>query len=173
MKYLLVTLFTLTTLLLFQAQNTIAVWNYNTITGAPASPIADIGAGSSQVVGSLVVANAATGMDPIINNGCGAQNGTNPGAWSFTANPGATNESSGVQYNVSTVGFQNIVFTWDQRWSGTATNTVRVQYTLDGTTWTNFTMTNANTTFCNGTIDNGRFQNNGIGDRYRRISVNF
>lgn len=155
------------------SQNTIALWNYNTITGSPTTPLADIGSGTSQVVGSLVVATAATGMDPIINNGCGAQNGTAPGAWSFTANPGASNESSGVQYNVSTVGYQNILFTWDQRWSNTATNTVRVQYTLDGTTWTNFTMTSANTTFCNGSIDNGRFQNNGVGDQYRRISVNF
>jgi hypothetical protein len=155
------------------SQNTIALWNYNSITGTPAAPTADIGTGTSQVVGSLVVTNANTGMDPIINNGCGAQNGTNPGAWSFTANPGTTNESSGVQYNASTVGYQNILFTWDQRWSNTATNTVRVQYTLDGTTWTNFTMTSANTTFCNGTIDNGRFQNNGFGDQYRRISVNF
>ena len=173
MKYLLVTLFTLTTLLLLQAQSTVALWNYNTITGAPASPAADIGTGSSQVIGSMVVANAATGMDPVINNGCGTQNGLNPGAWAFTATPGLTNESSGVQYNASTVGIQNILFTWDQRWSGTAANTVRLQYTLDGTTWTNFTMTTANTTFCNGSIDNGRFQNNGVGDQYRRIKADF
>lgn len=155
------------------AQNTIALWNYNTITGAPTNPLADVGTGTSQVVGSMVVVTAATGMDPVINNGCGAQNGTNPGAWSFTANPGASNESSGVQYNASTVGSQNILFTWDQRWSNTATNTVRLQYTLDGTTWTNFTMTSSNTTFCNGSIDNGRFQNNGVGDQFRRISVDF
>ena len=154
-------------------QSTVALWNYNTITGAPASPAADIGTGSSQVIGSMVVATAATGMDPVINNGCGAQNGLNPGAWAFTATPGLTNESSGVQYNASTVGIQNILFTWDQRWSGTATNTVRLQYTLDGTTWTNFTMTTANTTFCNGSIDNGRFQNNGVGDQYRRIKADF
>jgi hypothetical protein len=155
------------------SQNIIALWNYNTITGAPVAPIADVGTGTSSVVGSMVVANAASGMDPVINNGCGAQNGTNPGAWSLTANPGATNESSGVQYNVSTVGFQNILFTWDQRWSNTATNTVRVKYTLDGTNWLDFTMTPTNTTFCNGSIDNGRFQNNGVGDHYRRISVDF
>lgn len=155
------------------AQNIVALWNYNSITGAPTAPIADIGTGTSSVVGSMVVATAATGMDPVINNGCGTQNGLNPGAWSFTANPGTTNESSGVQYNASTVGFQNIRLTWDQRWSGTSTNTVRLQYTLDGTNWTNFDMTAANTTFCNGSIDNGRFQNNGVGDQYRRISVNF
>ncbi len=155
------------------SQNIIALWNYNTITGAPAAPIADVGTGTSSAVGSMVVANAATGMDPVINNGCGLQNGVNPGAWSFTANPGTTNESSGVQYNVSTLGFQNILFTWDQRWSNTATNTVRVKYTLDGTNWLDFTMTPTNTTFCNGTIDNGRFQNNGVGDQYRRIAINF
>jgi hypothetical protein len=154
-------------------QSTVALWNYNTITGAPASPTADIGTGSSQVIGSMVVATAATGMDPVINNGCGAQNGLNPGAWAFTATPGLTNESSGVQYNASTVGIQNILFTWDQRWSNTAANTIRLQYTLDGTTWTNFTMTTANTTFCNGSIDNGRFQNNGVGDQYRRIKADF
>jgi len=154
-------------------QSTVALWNYNTITGAPASPAADIGTGSSQVIGSMVVATAATGMDPVINNGCGTQNGLNPGAWAFTATPGLTNESSGVQYNASTIGIQNILFTWDQRWSGTAANTVRLQYTLDGTTWTNFTMTTANTTFCNGSIDNGRFQNNGVGDQYRRIKADF
>jgi hypothetical protein len=34
-------------------------------------------------------------------------------------------------------------------------------------------MTSSNTTFCNGVIDNGRFQNNGVGDQYRRISVSF
>jgi hypothetical protein len=173
MKKVILSFFYLTLITVGWTQNTIAVWNYNTITGSPAAPIADIGTGTSSVVGSMVVATSATGMDPIINNGCGAQNGTNPGAWSFTANPGATNESSGVQYNVSTVGFQNILLTWDQRWSGTSANTVRVKYTLDGTNWLDFNMTPSNTNFCNGSIDNGRFQNNGVGDQYRRISVNF
>jgi hypothetical protein len=34
-------------------------------------------------------------------------------------------------------------------------------------------MTDQNTTYCNGVIDGGRFQNNGVGDQYRRISVDF
>jgi hypothetical protein len=157
---------------LSHAQQIVALWNYDGITGAPVTTSANVGLGTSSVVGSMVVATAATGMDPIINNGCGSQNGTNPGAWSFTSNPGTTNESSGVQFSASTVGVQNIKFTWDQRWSNTATNTVRLQYTLDGSTWINFTMTSQNTSFCNGSLDNGRFQNNGIGDQYRRISVN-
>jgi len=155
------------------AQSHIALWNYNAIVGAPTAPVADLGAGTSSIVGSLVVGSAATGMDPIINNGCGSQNGLNPGAWAFTASPGLTNESNGVQYNVSTVGFQNIFFTWDQRSSNTAVNTMRVKYTLDGTTWTDFVMTDQNTTYCNGVLDGGRFQNSAVGDNYRRVSVNF
>lgn len=155
------------------AQSQIALWNYNTIVGSPTTYNADLGVGTSSIVGTLTVAAAATGMDPIINNGCGAQNGVNPGAWAFTAVPGLTNESNGVQYNVSTVGYQNIKFTWDQRWSGTSTNTVRVKYTTDGIAWTDFVMTDQNTTYCNGVLDAGRFQNNGVGDQYRRISVDF
>lgn len=155
------------------AQANIAVWNYDAITGQPTNPVADVGNGSSSFIGSLTLLNAATGMHPTTNNGCGTQNGTNPGAWAFTANPGATNESSGVQYTTSTVGYQGIKFTWDQRCSNTATNTVRVQYTTDGTSWQNFTMTGSNTTFCNGSIDNGRFETNTSGDQYRRISVDF
>ena len=158
----------------FLGQNTLAGWNYNTIVGAPAAPLADIGTGTSNVVGSMVVASAATGMDPIINNGCGSQNGTNPGAWAFTATPGALNESSGVQYMASTLGSSNITFTWDQRCSNTATNTMRVKYTTDGTTWNDFIMTPSNTTYCSGTINaNGCFENSAIGDQYRRVSLDF
>ena len=155
------------------AQSQIALWNYNTIIGSPTTYNADLGVGTSSIVGSLTVTSAATGMDPIINNGCGAQNGLNPGAWAFTAAPGLANETNGVQYNVSTVGYQNIKFTWDQRWSGTSVNTVRVKYTTDGLAWTDFVMTDQNTTYCNGVLDGGRFQNNGVGDQYRRISVDF
>jgi 2',3'-cyclic-nucleotide 2'-phosphodiesterase (5'-nucleotidase family) len=169
-------LFTIISLLLIAtnawSQSTIALWNYDGITGTPATPTANVGSGTSLKIGSFVVASAATGMDPFINDGCGTQNGVNPGAWAITANPGLTNESSGVQFSASTVGYSNIVFTWDQRSSSTAVNTVRLQYTLDGTTWTNFTMTVNNTTFCLGELNDGRFQNSTADASYRRISVN-
>ena len=90
------------------SQSTIALWNYDNITGTPATPIANVGSGTSLKIGSFVGASAATGMDPLLNDGCGSQNGLNPGAWAFTATPGLTNESSGVQYNASTVGYSNI-----------------------------------------------------------------
>ena len=34
----------------FLGQNTLAGWNYNTIVGAPAAPLADIGTGTSNVL---------------------------------------------------------------------------------------------------------------------------
>ncbi|RYF68646.1 MAG: hypothetical protein EOO39_19035, partial [Cytophagaceae bacterium] len=49
---------------------------------------------------------------------------------------------------------------------------MRLQYTINGTTWINFNMAGANTTFCDGAINNGRFQASANGDRFRRISVN-
>jgi len=158
-----------------KAQNTIALWNYNSISAAAVlTTSADVGTGVGTIVGSLSASANNTGMDPIINNGCGTQNGTAPGAWSFTANPGAANQSSGVQYMASTVGNYNINFTWDQRASNTSANTIRLKYTTDGVTWNDFTMTAANTTFCNGSINaNGCFEHNTTGDIYRRISVSF
>jgi hypothetical protein len=55
-----------------------------------------------------------------------------------------------VQFNVSTVGKQNIVVTWDERVSNTGSKYVRLQYTTNGTTFTDFptaTAINAATLF--------------------------
>jgi hypothetical protein len=149
----------------------LATWTYEPLEGTTSNPTPNTGTGSSAIVGALSGAGTGTGMNTA--TGCGTQT-TGTSAWAFSsANPGATNESSGVQYNCSTVGHTDIRFTWEQRWSNTATNTVRLQYTTDGTIWNNFTMTDANTTYCLGTLNNGRFEANTTGDQFRRISVNF
>lgn len=148
----------------------LAIWTYEPLQGTASNPTPNIGSGSSSVEGSMTGAGTGTGMNTA--TGCGAQtSGTT--AWAIgTANPGSLNESSGVRFNTSTVGYTNIRFTWEQRWSNTATNTVRLQYTLDGTTWNNFDMTDQNTTYCLGALNNGRFEANTTGDQFRRISVN-
>lgn len=152
------------------SQTTISQWTYEPLQGTTANPTPNTGIGSSALVGSMTSPGTATGM-LLAGTGCGTQNGANPGAWAIaTANPGATNESSGAQFNVSTIGYTGITVSWDQRWSNTSTNTVRLQYTTDGTTWNNFTMTAGNTTLCAGVIDNGRFETN-AGDQYRRVIV--
>lgn len=160
------------------AQTVITSWNYDPLQGAVANPTPNSGLGTSTVVNpnfttEIITPGSATGMDATTGAGCGAQNGVN--AWALNPfDPGTTNESNGVQFNTSTVGYQNIFFTWDQRWSNTSANTIRLQYTLDGSTWTPFVMSAANTTYCNGTINgNGCFETNTTGDQYRRIRVDF
>jgi hypothetical protein len=155
---------------LSMAQVTISTWNYEPLQGTNAAPTPNTGSGTSLLVGSMTGAGTATGINTV--SGCGAQV-TGQTAWAIgTAAPGATNESSGAQWNVSTVGYENIIFAWEQRWSGSSTNTVRLQYTTNGSTWTNFSMDALNTTFCDGTLNNGRFETNTTADRYRRITVN-
>ncbi|MFN7674362.1 SdiA-regulated domain-containing protein, partial [Flavobacterium sp.] len=153
------------------SQTTISQWTFEPLQGTNANPTPNTGSGSATLVGSMTGVATATGM-LLSGSGCGAQSGANPGAWAIaTANPGTTNESSGAQFNVSTVGRSGIIVQWDQRFSNSSTNTVRLQYTTDGTTWNNFTMTASNTTLCAGSLNNGRFENN-AGDVYRRVIVN-
>ena len=149
------------------AQTTISQWTFEPLQGTNANPTPNTGSGSASLVGSMTGVGTGTGMS---GTGCGTQT-TGTFAWAIgTANPGTTNESSGAQFNVSTVGRSGIIVQWDQRFSNTATNTVRLQYTTDGSTWNNFTMTASNTTLCAGSLNNGRFENN-AGDLYRRVIV--
>ncbi len=103
----------------------IAVWTYEPLQGAAATPTPNIGSGTSAVVGSMTGTSTATGSA----TGCVQTSGNT--AWAIgTANPGTTNESSGVEYRTSTVGYENITFSYDHRLSNTATRTARIQYTL-------------------------------------------
>lgn len=158
----------------FCSNGQIANWNYEPIQGTFSNPTSNSGSGTSSIVnlgGGTITPGSRTGMNPL-GTGCGVQDGVT--AWALEPfDPGTSNESNGAQFNCSTVGFQNITFTWDQRWSNTAANTLRAQYTIDGTTWVSFTMTTGNTTFCGGIINgNGCFESN-AGDVFRRLSVNF
>ena len=63
--------------------------------------------------------------------------GTNK-AWSTKTYPTATNDNktAGVQFNVSTVGYYDISLSWYQQNSQSASRYARLQYTLDGATFT-------------------------------------
>ncbi|MBC7884177.1 MAG: choice-of-anchor I family protein [Saprospiraceae bacterium] len=148
----------------------IANWTYEPLQGNSANPTPNVGTGTSALVGEMVgFGGTGTGMNTL--TGCGSQtSGTS--AWAISsAKPGTVNESSGAQFNTSTLGYENIMVSWEQRWSNTATNTVRLQYTTDGTNWINFNMTSGNTSFCLGSLNDGRFETNTSGDQYRRTSV--
>lgn len=151
----------------------ISSWTFEPFLGTASNPLPNVGAGSASIVnlgGGVITPGARTGM---AGTGCGAQSGVT--AWAFEPfDPGTSNESNGAEFRASTLGYQDVSFTWDQRWSNTAANTVRLQYTTDGTTWVSFNMTAGNTTFCAGSINsNGCFEANTTGDEYRRTTVNF
>ena len=152
------------------SQATIASWTYDSLLPNTTNPTSDVGNGFSSLVGITALPQSFTGLNS--TTGCGKDNSGK--AWSHANfDPGSSNEVNGVQYKVSTTGFSNIKFSWDQHFTNTAPNTVRLQYTInDGTTWTNFTMVNGtNTTICAGSINtNGCFETN-AGDTYRRITV--
>jgi len=128
----------------------IAQWNFNSVSAdtnvgtGVTSP--SIGSGTAALIGGTT-ATFATGSagDP-------ASSGSDNSAWNTTAYPAATanNKTSGVQFNVSTVGKQNLVVSWDERVSNTGSKYVRLQYTTNGTTFFDFptaTAVNAATVF--------------------------
>jgi 2',3'-cyclic-nucleotide 2'-phosphodiesterase (5'-nucleotidase family) len=155
----------------------IAVWTYEPLQGTAATPTPNIGSGSSAIVGSMTGASTATGS----STGCAQTTGTT--AWAIgTANPGATNESSGVEYRTSTVGYSDITFSYDHRISNTGTRTARIQYTLDGSTWTNMDLDGSNydNSACasRGAIDNGRVDagdpvGTNVSDSWGRRTIDF
>jgi len=155
------------------AQATIASWTYDAVQGTLSNPTPNVvlTSGSSSLVNITPPTQSFTGLNS--TTGCGKENSGK--AWSHANfDPGSSNEVNGVQYKVSTVGFSNIKFSWDQHFTNTAPNTVRLQYTINGIDWINFTMVDGtNTTICAGSINvNGCFETI-TGDYYRRIIVDF
>jgi hypothetical protein len=101
---------------------TIADWTFETSQPATAGPFApELGAGAA--TGSH--AGAAVYSSP-------AGNGS---SHSFSSNTWAKNDY--YQFQVSTVGLSNIMFSWDQTSSNTGPRDFQLQYSTDGTSFTN------------------------------------
>jgi hypothetical protein len=93
-----------------------------------------LGSGTAALIGGTT-ATFATG-----STGDPASSGSDNSAWNTTSYPAATanNKAAGAQFNVSTVGKQNVVVSWDERVSNTGSKYVRLQYTTNGTTFFDF-----------------------------------
>jgi len=118
-------------------------WNFNgpannQVPGGNLSPTPSTGVGSASLVG---------GVTAEVNFGSGAVNGgsSDPAgaappnyAWQTTtyAPQGQQSGQRGVQFNVSTVGWDSIVVNWDQRHSNTSSRWLQFLYSLDGTNFT-------------------------------------
>jgi hypothetical protein len=156
---------------IINAQTVISQWNFETSITIPST-----GNGTNTIIGSMSGAASSTGSV----TGCVQQTGT--GAWQIgSANPGTVNESSGVQFMFSTLGYDSIVFEYDHRISNSGTRTVRVQYTIDGTNWINLDVTSLtyiNACVGRGAIDNGRIDaadplGTNVSDSWSRRRINF
>jgi len=122
------------------AQITITQWNFNsnpadanTGTGITAP---STGTGTASLAGSTT----ATFASGDANGGSTDPATGDDSGWNLSsfAPQGTADRSQGAQFLVSTVGFQNINVRWDQRHSNTAPRHVQLQYTTNGSTWTDF-----------------------------------
>lgn len=115
--------------------------------------------------GDVITPSAGTGTTNLLPGNTASFATGNPTgrAWNTSTYPaqGTEQGARGVQFTVSTAGYQNIVVSWDQRHSNTAANRVRLKYTLNGTTWLDFAATITNATNLRKDIprgfDNGRY----------------
>jgi hypothetical protein len=179
MKKIYLIVFTLAaSIKIFAQHTTITEWNFESLVNSQIpSPAPSIGTGTASIVGSM----STTGTGTVQGGTCANTSGDV--AWNISnANPGTMNESSGVQFLVSTAGFTNIKFSFSHRTSNAATRTVRVQYTTDGgSSWTNFDLTSANysqTCPNRGGLDNFRIDvhstvGNAAGDTWKNVTVDF
>jgi hypothetical protein len=112
-------------------------WNFNSVTPDSATNTGTtapaIGAGTASLVGgttgSFASGDASGGSsDPASGDDSGWQTTT-------YAAQGTGDKTRGVQFLVSTVGYTNVVVTWDQRNSNTASRYTQLQYTTDGSSF--------------------------------------
>ena len=115
-------------------QTTITQWDFNNITpGEIATATPSTGVGTLELVGGTTT--VTSGSSGVGSSDAAAANS----AFQTTTYPDQSvgNQSAGVQFNVSTVGFENIHLIFDLRLSNTASRWIQVQYTTDGNTWSN------------------------------------
>ena len=125
------------------AAGTIAQWNFNSqpsdSSATTGTTVASTGTGSISLVGGTTATFAsgdANGgsTDPITGTP------TNDSGWNISTFAAATagNKTRGIQIQVSTLGLKDIALSWDQRHSNTSARHVQVQYSTDGSSFTDF-----------------------------------
>ncbi len=112
----------------------LAQWTLDNTNSTPVtSPAPTSGAGVASLVGGTTSAFVS-------GSGSTDSNTNANGAWNTTTYPASTvsNKQAGAQFKVSTLGYKNILISWDQRLSTTASKYYRLQYSTNGTTFVDF-----------------------------------
>lgn len=110
----------------------ITQWSFNSITpdGATGtgSALPSVGAGSLSLIGGVTSPSFNSGVgssDPAASDNSGLQTTT-------YGSQGAGNNSRGIEVKASSVGFEDVVFSYDLRHSNTSSRYELAQYSLDG-----------------------------------------
>jgi hypothetical protein len=118
---------------------TLTQWNFNSLppdtnTGT-GTLTPNIGAGMASLVGTTATFASGDASGGSSDPATGDDSG-----WNTTGYPAQStgNKTEGVQFNVSTLGQQNVVITFDQRFSNTSSRYSQFQYSLDGITFIDF-----------------------------------
>ena len=114
----------------------IAQWNFNSLTAdgstGTGTTTPSVGSGTASLVGGASASFASgSSTDPGSADNSGWNTATYPAQSS-------ANKSAGAQFKVSTAGQQSIVIRWDERVSGSASKYGRLQFSTNGTTFTDF-----------------------------------
>jgi hypothetical protein len=119
----------------------IAQWNFNSVspdgTLATGTTNPSVGSGTALFIGGVLPGtpnefSAGSTNDPAPS--------TDDSGWQTSNYPAKEtgNKTAGVQFNVSTVGYSNIVIRWDQRVTSTASKYYRLQYSTNGNTFLDY-----------------------------------
>src|SRR6185503_2215960 len=116
----------------------LAQWNFNSV--PPDTATTSGSTNASAGTGALVPINGTTQtFSSAASTGAGSGQSTDPATSDNTAYhtgnyaaQGAGNKTRGIQVNVSTIGYESIVVSWDQRQSSSTSKYFRFQYSLDG-----------------------------------------
>lgn len=136
----------------------ITQWNFNSVPAdastSTGSLIANIGAGTLSALGG-VTTSFASGVSNGGSTDTAAVDNTGLGTTTYAAQ-GTGNKTRGIQFNVSTFGFEDIMVSYDLRHSNTSSRYEQFQYSLDGTNFVDFALFDGNagdTWFNNRTVD--------------------
>jgi PEP-CTERM motif len=151
---------------------TLTGWTFdNDGVGANASPAPSTGFGTATALGmSNSFNNTNSISNPDILASAGSSTSSLPDAWRIRgagAVPSAGNGWSsqaaigtqGAEFDVNTLGFNNIKITFDVDTTAQAERNLELEYTLDGTTWLNATLTSGGTL---GTLENNSTSGNTV-----------
>ena len=115
----------------------IAQWNFNSTppdaTSNTGTNVPSLGTGTVSVIGTVIQNVSATQEYSTGNNSTDPATADDSAYHTRNYPPqNEGNKTSGIQVNVSTVGYESIIVTWDQQNSATASKYLRFQYSLDG-----------------------------------------